>query len=68
MNQGISRKAEPASSPKFEAFGELKTLPDWLKDSRCQVGSKTLSKRIFRGWTLETSLSRPSTRESVASQ
>lgn len=67
MSAFLAGNTPSASSPlTFEAFGEYKTLPEWLRDARCKVGGKTVSKRIFRGWTLERSLSRPSIRDRAA--
>jgi hypothetical protein len=36
-----------------EAFGELKTLPEWAKDSRCHVNIDTLRRRLKQGYLLE---------------
>lgn len=40
----------------LEAFGERKTLGQWLDDPRCKVGEKTLRGRLFKGWSHEKSL------------
>jgi hypothetical protein len=46
-----------------EAFGEEKSLTEWVDDPRCQVTSvKTLWKRINDGWSPESALTRPTRR------
>jgi hypothetical protein len=50
---------DDAGRPTFEAYGELKTLEEWLRDRRCVVTKAALYKRIFGGWTLERSMSIP---------
>jgi hypothetical protein len=49
-----------AGRPTFEAFGELKTVEEWLADARCLIDKSTLEKRIFRGWGLQEALATPS--------
>lgn len=42
-----------------EAFGERKTLDEWLGDARRPVSRGTLKTRLARGWTLEQALTLP---------
>jgi hypothetical protein len=42
------------------AFGETKTLLEWLYDPRCAVGEHALRSRIRMGWTPETAITTPS--------
>lgn len=44
------------SAPKHEAFGESKTLSDWIGDPRCVVSLPTLCKRLSAGTPLQTAL------------
>jgi hypothetical protein len=47
------------------AFGETKTVSQWVKDDRCAVGLKTLRTRIFqRNWDVEKALTQPSASDS----
>lgn len=43
----------------YEAFGELKTLPEWGRDPRCKIKFGTLYYRIKKGGDLEEMLSGP---------
>jgi len=44
----------------FEAFGEKKTIAQWIKDSRCTVASGTLYHRWKQlGWSMEDAISVP---------
>jgi hypothetical protein len=48
------------------AFGESKSLTEWVEDPRCEVDSvKTLWKRINDGWPPERALTRPMRRRGV---
>lgn len=38
------------------AFGEEKSITEWLKDSRCVVSEKTLRNRIRKQWSAEKAL------------
>lgn len=45
---------------RVAAFGEIKTLAEWSRDPRCQVGYHVLRDRILRpNWTPEDAISRP---------
>lgn len=46
----------------LEAFGETKTLAQWLRDGRCLVKRGTLSDRLNQGWTTEEAITGPKTR------
>ena len=43
----------------YEAFGESKTISQWVKDSRCIVNRGTLHSRLKWGWKVEESLITP---------
>lgn len=42
--------------PTFAAFGEVKTLDEWRRDSRCRVKPAQLRRNLFAGQTLEQAL------------
>lgn len=49
------------SDTVIKAFGEEKTITEWLKDSRCDVSYSTLYSRIFSlGWSEEDAILRKS--------
>ncbi len=41
----------------LQAFGEIKSVPEWVEDSRCQVSASTLHARLSRGWHDELAIS-----------
>ena len=41
------------------AFGERKSIAEWLDDSICKVSRDLLMHRLQRGWCAEWALSRP---------
>lgn len=44
----------------LEAFGETKTISQWVKDSRCKVASGTLYARWkYQGWDVENAITIP---------
>ncbi len=45
------------------AFGERKTLSDWVNDVRCVVDYDILHGRLRRGWSSELAITEPSTRQ-----
>lgn len=42
------------------AFGETKTVADWLRDSRCKVSRNVLVKRLADDWCAEDAITTPS--------
>lgn len=45
----------------IEAFGESKSLTEWTRDPRCQVGKATLAYRLSSArWTVEDAITTPS--------
>jgi hypothetical protein len=42
---------------KFRAFGEEKTIREWLADHRCKVSHSAVCRRVGRGWSLAQALS-----------
>ena len=46
----------PGKKELFEAFGELKPLWQWKKDTRCMVSGGTFYTRIRKGWSVEKAL------------
>lgn len=47
------------STRRLEAFGEIKTVREWMDDPRCVAGLGTFNYRIVRGWAIEDALTRP---------
>lgn len=47
------------SSTRHFAFGEWKSLTEWGEDARCKVCIRTLSSRLFKGWTTEKAIATP---------
>lgn len=45
-----------ANAILYPAFGELKTVSQWVGDSRCVVGKQTLTNRIQSDWNIEKAL------------
>jgi hypothetical protein len=43
----------------YEAFGEQKTMRDWVKDTRCRIPAATLYRRIQNGWPMQLALIKP---------
>lgn len=41
------------------AFGETKSVPAWVSDSRCQVSGKCLRWRVRNGWAHDYALTEP---------
>lgn len=46
------------NNQKYDAFGESKTINEWLKDKRCKVSRASLLDRIHSGLEIEESLTR----------
>jgi hypothetical protein len=47
------------------AFGETKSLPDWVDDPRCSVRASTIRTRLYSGEPVESAISRPPEHPSV---
>lgn len=47
-----------ASNRIIFAFGEEKSIAEWLKDSRCVVSEKTIRSRIRKQWSAEKALTK----------
>lgn len=45
----------------YEAFGEVKSLPAWARDARCNVSLVAIHGRLKLGWDLERALTTPTT-------
>jgi len=44
-----------------ECFGEKKCIAEWVRDSRCSIGEKSLKDRLMSGkWTVESAITTPS--------
>ena len=52
----ISKENEHSLGTVYEAFGESKTMREWLDDSRCAVKYNTLRNRLRRGWGTQEAL------------
>ncbi len=46
-------------APRYTAFGETKSAPQWARDERRQVAYETLMKRLRAGWDVERALTEP---------
>jgi hypothetical protein len=44
----------------LRAFGEVKGLAEWTRDSRCSVGPGVLATRLYKGWRPKDAISLPS--------
>lgn len=61
--QNGNRRNNRRDTVTVQAFGESKTLAQWVQDSRCQVSSSmTLCYRLGAGWSPEDAISKPSQR------
>lgn len=57
------RHSNGTISATYSAFGETKTIAEWVDDPRCSVGKSCLFMRIVKyGWSLEKAISTPSNR------
>ena len=61
IEQAFAASPPPAKGnpeqPKYEAFGERKTLDEWSRDPRCRVSKESLRRRILvRGMTVDQAL------------
>jgi len=54
------QNANRTNTRYIEAFGESKTINDWIADPRCSVSKECLAMRIdARGWDAERAISTP---------
>lgn len=44
---------------KLQVYGEIKTVAEWTKDSRCSVNDQTIYKRLNNGWAAHDAISQP---------
>lgn len=56
--RGATKKYKPENRMVF-AFGEEKSIAEWLNDPRCVVGLKELKKRLNKQWDGEKAMSTP---------
>ncbi|MGW2685676.1 GntR family transcriptional regulator [Streptomyces sp. NPDC001414] len=56
VKEPVRRK--PGKAP-LVAFGEWKTLANWVRDERCRVSRTVLYSRYSEGWHLEAALTTP---------
>lgn len=47
------------NTTRVEAFGEVKSMPEWVEDKRCEVDYQTLQMRLIRNWEPERAISTP---------
>ena len=45
---------------KYAAFGELRSIPEWLKDSRCVVSEASIRVRVKAGWDFTNAITKVS--------
>jgi hypothetical protein len=43
----------------LEAFGETRTVREWVRDSRCKANERCVTLRLKRGLTLEQAITEP---------
>lgn len=48
------------------AFGQVKTVAEWVTDQRCEVGYDELRRRIEAGWEAERAITRKQPTETAA--
>jgi hypothetical protein len=61
-----TRAARRIDRVHITAFGETKSIRDWIKDERCVVkGVNALSYRLGSGWPPEIAITKPSERENT---
>lgn len=68
VKDAISTPAENAGGAgmfgsKLAAFGQSKSVAEWLLDRRCKVRRTGIADRLRRGWTPEAAISTPAFRE-----
>ncbi len=56
------------SGRRLAAFGQWRTIAQWVADPRCVVAEMTLRLRLLRGWDLERALITPSDRRGLDSR
>lgn len=62
--QARNRRNNRQDTVKITAFGETKSVIDWLQDNRCNLKTTTgIIYRIGAGWTPEDAISKPSERK-----
>ena len=49
----------PRRAAALAAFGKMRSLADWARDSRCVVSYNTLKQRLHYGWALELAITTP---------
>lgn len=52
-------KNESYKDAVFEAFGEAKTMREWLSHPRCRVGYDIIRGRLRKGWGFEEAMTTP---------
>jgi hypothetical protein len=56
----LRKEMREAKAQKYPAFGELKSVAEWVKDPRCSVSAATLWSRIRIKWDMELAITAPS--------
>src|SRR5580658_8303573 len=49
----------PENQRLVEAFGQSKTIREWVEDSRCSIDWNTLHLRLYQGWDAEEAITSP---------
>lgn len=44
---------------KLKAWGETKTISEWIRDQRCKVDKQRIRKRLLLGWSVIAAISQP---------
>jgi len=58
--EAMTKPARTERAVIIEAFGEIKSMADWLRDDRCIVKVDALRLRISKGWNKEDAITTPS--------
>lgn len=56
MNPEEAITTEKLVKHQINAFGEMKSANEWVKDKRCKIGYSTLLDRVANGWDYEEAL------------
>jgi len=59
LEQAITTPRRKRGAYQYRAFGELKTLDEWVDDPRCSVRRSTLVLRLRSGMTIEEAILTP---------
>lgn len=58
-----NRISESKNATKYLAFGEEKTIRNWIKDYRCKATKSCIYTRLKASWSIEKAITTPSNRK-----